>query len=65
MARVLHKSWIRKNAFGGITTGTQCNRFAGTKNGMNIADRDEDVTCSYCRHMMENGRTRPSLDCGA
>lgn len=63
MARkVLHKSWVRKNAFGGTTTGTQCNRFAGSNSGMNIADRDEDVSCAYCRHMMQAGTVRPSIE---
>lgn len=64
-SKVFHKSWVRKNAFGGVTTGTQCNRFAGSNGGMNIADTDDEVTCSYCRHIMEAGRVRPSLEAEA
>lgn len=63
MAKVLHKSWVKNNAFGGITTTTQCNRnsYRGQSAGMNIADTDEEVTCKFCRRIMSEGRVRPSI----
>lgn len=60
MAQVLHKSWIKANAFGGTTYTTQCNRNTTRGgDGMNVADRDEDVTCKFCRQIMNAGRVRP------
>lgn len=63
---VLHKSWVKKNAFGGITTTSQCNRNTtrGSGDGMNIADTDEQVTCKFCLKIMNEGRAHPSIQFG-
>ena len=63
MATVLHKSWVKRNVFGGITTTTQCNRnsYRGQSAGMNIADTDAEVTCKFCRAIMDSGRVRESV----
>lgn len=66
MATVFHKSWIKRNAFGGFTTTTQCNRnsYRGQSSGMNIADTDAEVTCKFCLKIMEAGLVRPSFNEG-
>lgn len=63
MARkVLHKSWVKRNAFGGYTFTSQCNRNTTRHgDGMNIADRDEDVSCKFCLAIMDAGMARPSV----
>ena len=63
MARVMHKSWVKRNAFGGITTTTQCNRHThrGQSAGMNIADTDDQVTCKFCLAMMGAGSVKQSI----
>lgn len=51
----VHLSKVRKNAFGGITTGTLCNRFrilaasANDDGGMNLTTEPAEVTCAFCR----------------
>ena len=46
---ILHSGVMFKNRFGGNTTTTLCGRMnAKTPDGMNIADRPEDVTCKFC-----------------
>jgi hypothetical protein len=52
---VTHFSKInRKNAFGGTTFGTLCNRMnAGSKDGMNCTEKREEVTCKFCLKIME------------
>ena len=58
--RVLHKSWVKANAFGGTTYTTQCNRVSGRgADGMNIADSDAEVTCKFCLQIIAEGRARP------
>jgi len=53
----LHKSRVRKNAFGGVTTTTECGRTnAASDNGMNIATSDNEVTCKFCLKLMRIGR---------
>lgn len=61
---VMHKSWIKRNVFGGLTFTTQCNRnsYRGQSSGMNIADIDDQVTCKFCLAIMEAGRVRPSVE---
>lgn len=62
-APVMHKSLVKKNAFGGITTTTQCNRnsYRGQSSGMNIAITDDAVTCKFCLKIIAEGRVRESL----
>jgi hypothetical protein len=50
--KVLHKSHVIYRTHVTITTA-QCRRHANTSDGMNIADRDEDVTCKFCLRLME------------
>lgn len=50
---VQHKDKQRQNAFGGITFTTLCNRMnAGSRDGMNIAETDDKVTCKFCLRLM-------------
>lgn len=48
----VHLSNVRKNAFGGITTGTLCNRFRVGNDGMNLTTEPAEVTCSFCLRMI-------------
>ena len=49
--KVLHKSHVIHRPHVTITT-TQCRRHVNTSDGMNIAERDEDVTCKFCLRLM-------------
>jgi len=51
--KVLHKSHVIYRTHVTITT-TQCRRHVNTSDGMNIADRDEDVTCKLCLGLMDH-----------
>lgn len=63
---VLHKSWVKRNAFGGTTFTTQCNRVSSRgSDGMNIADTDADVTCKFCLAIIGAGRVRPDTGLAA
>ena len=44
----IHLSNIRPNAFGGMTYGTLCNRFRVSDDGMNLTDKETEVTCFFC-----------------
>jgi hypothetical protein len=62
MSKILHKSWIKANAFGGTTFTTQCRRVSNRgHDGMNIADADAEVTCKFCRQIIDEGRSRLSI----
>ena len=53
MAMVLHKDKQRKNAFGGTTFTTLCGRTnRQSRDGMNIANSDKEVTCKFCLKKM-------------
>lgn len=45
---VIHFSRVRPNAFGGVTTGTLCNRFQCGEDGMNLTTTETEVTCKLC-----------------
>lgn len=46
---VLHKSDNRQNAYGGTTYRTLCRRSnARSRDGLNIAETDAQVTCKFC-----------------
>lgn len=51
--KVLHKSHVIHRTHVTIIT-TQCRRHVNTSDGMNIADRDEDVTCKFCLGIMDH-----------
>ena len=62
MSKILHKSWVKANAFGGTTFTTQCRRVSNRgHDGMNIADADTDVNCKFCRRIIDNGLSQPSI----
>lgn len=47
---------------GGTMFSTLCGRMnASSKDGMNIADRDEDATCSFCLRKAAVMRNCPTL----
>ena len=48
MAIKVHLSRVRKNAFGGTTYSTLCDRFRVTDDGMNLTTNPEEVTCKLC-----------------
>jgi D-tyrosyl-tRNA(Tyr) deacylase len=56
MRSVLHKGRVRRLHVGGgsyaTSTSTVCARSTTVADGMNIADRDEDVTCKLCLRAM-------------
>ena len=60
MARpVLHKSWIKRGAFGGTTYTTQCRRASNrAADPINVADDDMGVTCKMCIKIMAEGLVR-------
>lgn len=62
MSKILHKSWVKANAFGGHTYTTQCRRlsYRGNNDGINVADTDAEVTCKFCRRIIDAGLSRPS-----
>lgn len=51
---VIHMQLIRKNAFGGMTNTTLCNRMRCTFDGMNLTDKKEKVTCKFCLKLLDS-----------
>jgi hypothetical protein len=49
---VKHMSRVRKNRFGGTTTGTLCDRFRCEDDGMNLTAVETEVTCKLCLKLM-------------
>ena len=49
----LHKSDIRPGPWGSTVTGTLCRRSRVMDDGMNIADKDSEVTCLLCLRAIE------------
>jgi hypothetical protein len=52
---VLHKQLYKRNAFGGETNTTLCRRVRNEQD-YNVADSDAEVTCKFCRRILERGR---------
>lgn len=48
----VHLSKVRKNAFGGTTYTTLCNRYRLTNDGMNLTTEPTKVTCAFCRKLL-------------
>lgn len=51
--RVLHRSIFKPNRFGGVSTTTLCGRVDGSGQDYNVADSDDEVTCFYCRRILD------------
>ncbi len=50
---VLHKENNRPNRYGGTNYGTLCRRTnRQSRDGMNIAFIDDEVTCKFCLKLM-------------
>lgn len=49
---VTHLSKIRRFASGTTITGTTCNRFRCTNDGMNLTDDPAKVTCKFCLRLL-------------
>lgn len=54
---VLHRQIYKPSAFGGTSNTTLCGRVDNSKNDYNVADTDAEVTCSFCRKILD-GETR-------
>jgi hypothetical protein len=46
--QVTHLQMYRKNAFGGTTNTTLCNRVSNAGDDYNNTDKPEEVTCKLC-----------------
>ena len=55
---VVHLRKVRK-VWGGELTGSLCNRLQTLSEGMNISDLADEVTCKFCRRIIET-RFTPS-----
>jgi hypothetical protein len=52
-SKILHLCRKWKNAYGGYTTTSFCGRVATVSDGMNLTDKAEEVTCSYCKRILK------------
>lgn len=54
---VLHRQIYKPSAFGGTSNTTLCGRVDNSKSDYNIADTDDEVTCHFCRNILD-GKTK-------
>lgn len=53
----LHKSDNRANQYGGTNYRTLCRRSnRGSRDGLNVAETDDQVTCKFCLNRMGAAR---------
>lgn len=57
-SKVLHRHLWKPSAFGGTCCTTLCGRVDNSAD-YNVADTDDEVTCSYCRAILDGKRKSP------
>lgn len=51
--KVLHRQIFKPSVFGGTVNTTLCGRVNNSASDLNVADSNEDVTCSFCRKILD------------